>query len=307
LSYKYETQHNAVSFTQGRNGKPIDKIVIHWWGDPATNPSYAGVINWFKNPSAGTSAHFVATGTNRSVAQLVDLRNTAWHAGDWNANLTSIGVELDPRCRPEDYDVAAELIADIRSAYGDLPLYWHSDFVATRCPGNWDVVKLDKLSYTKYSHLTDWGKGGNKVPTPPVVVPPKPPVVTPPKPPVVVPPKEPTPVPTPTPVPPVIKPEPPKENPKEDIIVAFTAKDQAVLQAQAQGVINSGNFAPVISDHIKTVAYFVTDSLAVLATLVLTVLGILGVMDAILALTLNGAIVAALIGFKQIFRISSKK
>jgi len=118
---------------------------------------------------------------------------------------------------------------------------------------------------------------------------------------------KPSPDPTPTPVPPVIKPEPPKENPKEDIIVAFTAKDQAVLQAQAQGVIDSGNFAPVISDHIKTVAYFVTDSLAVLATLVLTVLGILGVMDAILALTLNGAIVAALIGFKQIFRISSKK
>lgn len=175
MSYQYETQHNAISFTKGREGKAVDKIVIHWWGDPAQNPSYEGVVNWFKNPNAGTSAHFVATGTGRRVAQLVDLTNTAWHAGNWSANLTSIGIELDPRCRAEDYDVAAELIADIRSAVGDVPLYWHSNFTATRCPGNYDVAHLDRLSYTKFSHPTDWGKGGTTpTPQPPVIAPPDP-------------------------------------------------------------------------------------------------------------------------------------
>ena len=173
MAYNYETQHNAASFTKGREGNKIDKIVIHHWGDPAQNPSYEGVINWFKNKAAGTSAHFVATGTGRRVAQLVDLTDTAWHAGNWNANLTSIGVELDPRCREEDYDVAAELIADIRSAVGDVPLYWHNNFTATRCPGNWDVEHLDKLSYTKYSHATEWGQGGTIV-QPPVVPPAEP-------------------------------------------------------------------------------------------------------------------------------------
>lgn len=175
MAYNYETQHDAYSFTKGREGKKVDKIVVHWWGDPAQNPSYEGVINWFKNPNAGTSAHFVATGTGRRVAQLVDLTNTAWHAGNWNANTTSIGIELDPRCRTEDYDVAAELIADIRSAVGDVPLYWHNNFTATRCPGNWDVEHLDRLSYTKYSHPTDWGKGGTiQTPKPPVIPAPEP-------------------------------------------------------------------------------------------------------------------------------------
>ena len=84
-------------------------------------------------------------------------------------------MECDPRCRDEDYDVVAELIADIRSAYGDVPLYRHSDWIQTTCCGSYDINRLDQLSYTKFSAPVAWGQGGDKnpkQPTPaPVVVP----------------------------------------------------------------------------------------------------------------------------------------
>lgn len=172
MSYKYETQYDSPNFTSGNNGRKM--IIIHWWDAPENNPSYEGVIATLCNPNRGASAHFVATGTGRRVACLVNLEDTAWHAGTsnpaTNPNPISIGIECDPRCRDEDYDVVAELIANIRSAYGDLPLKRHSDFVATRCPGNWDLNRLDKLARTK-DGSGDWGVVTD---IKPVVVPVKP-------------------------------------------------------------------------------------------------------------------------------------
>ena len=202
MSYKFETQWDSPNFSGGNNGRKF--IVIHWWDDPSKNPSYEGVISTLCNPSRGASAHFVATGTGRRVACLVDLNNTAWHAGTanpaTNPNPISLGIECDPRCRSEDYDVVAELIANIRSAFGDIPLHRHSDFVITTCPGNWDLIRLDALARTK-DGSGDWGVVTDIKPpvvTPPVVTPPvvTPPVVIPPvvTPPVVTPPVVTTPV-----------------------------------------------------------------------------------------------------------------
>lgn len=173
MSYKFITQYNSPNFTKGNNGRKM--IVCHHWDDPAKNPSFEGTISTLCNPSRGASAHFVATGTGRRVACLVDLENTAWHAGTnnpaTNPNPISIGIEADPRCRDEDYDVVAELIANIRSAYGDLPLRGHKEFVPTQCPGNWDLARLDALARTK-DGSGDWGVVTDIKPvTPPVVEP----------------------------------------------------------------------------------------------------------------------------------------
>lgn len=161
----------------------IEGITIHHWGDPKQNPTYENVVNYLLANASNTSAHFVATGTGRRVACIVAPGDVAHHSGNAWGNARTIGIELDPRARPEDYDVAAELVADIRSAYGDVPIYWHSYFTATACPGAWNPYKLDELSYTKFSHATDWGKGGNKVqptpPPPPVIEPAPTPAVDP--------------------------------------------------------------------------------------------------------------------------------
>jgi hypothetical protein len=188
MSYNYITNRNSPNYTTAaetpRNyGMPrvIEGVVIHHWGDPNQNPQFDNIVNYLCRANGNTSAHFVATGTNRQVACIVSPGDVAWHSGSAWGNARTIGIELDPRARDEDYDVAAELVADIRSAYGDVPIYWHSYFVATSCPGAWNAERLDQLSYTKFSHATEWGKGGNKNSSPAPVTPtPTPAPVTPP-------------------------------------------------------------------------------------------------------------------------------
>jgi len=185
MSYTFITKYtspNSTSAATTRANYGMDRVVegatAHHWGNPANNPQFQNIVDYLCRAGGNTSAHYVATGTNRQVACIVSPDDTAWHSGSAWGNARTIGIELDPRARDEDYDVAAELLADIRSAYGDVPLYWHSYFVATSCPGSWNMDRLDKLSYTKFS-AADWGKGGDKNPKAPVVIPP---VVVPPKP-----------------------------------------------------------------------------------------------------------------------------
>jgi len=166
MSYKYETQYNspnytAASQTQSVWGQPrvIKAIAIHWWGDPNTGPTYEGVIATLCNPNRGASAHYVATGTGRRVACLVSPSENSWATN--SANPWTISIECDPRCRDEDYDVVAELISQIRDAYGDLPLVPHRQFVATACPGNYDLNRLDQLARSK-DGSGDWGTVNNR-------------------------------------------------------------------------------------------------------------------------------------------------
>lgn len=161
MSFKYETQHTSPNYTpasraQATWGQPriVKAIAIHWWGDPNQGPSYEGVISTLVNPNRGASAHFVATGTGRRVAQLVNLEDASWATN--SANPWTISIECDPRCREEDYDVVAELIANIRSAYGNIPLVPHKQFVATACPGNYDLGELDRRARLK-DGSGDWG------------------------------------------------------------------------------------------------------------------------------------------------------
>lgn len=161
MAYKYETQYNSPNYTPASRAqatwgraRTIEAISIHWWGDPNTGPTYEGVIATLCNPSRGASAHYVATGTGRRVACLVAPGDASWATN--SANPWTISIECDPRCRDEDYDVVAELISQIRSAYGDLPLVPHKQFVATACPGNYDLGRLDALARTK-DGSGDWG------------------------------------------------------------------------------------------------------------------------------------------------------
>lgn len=76
-------------------GDPIDLIVLH-----ATVGSYQGSLDWLRNPASEVSTHYLI-GKDGRIAQLVDERNQAWHAGTsfWrgrtNLNRYSIGIELE--------------------------------------------------------------------------------------------------------------------------------------------------------------------------------------------------------------------
>lgn len=117
-------------------------IVMHWWGDPATRPTFGGVVSWFNTPSAQVSAHYVVQGGR--ITQMVREQDRAWHAGnDW-ANKYGIGIEVNPRLSAADYRTTAELIAEIRSRRGALPLQPHSRYTSTACPGTMDLARLNR-------------------------------------------------------------------------------------------------------------------------------------------------------------------
>lgn len=134
MSYQLTFQAASSSnFTVGRGGKAITTIVIHHWGDPATHPTLEGVVRHFQNPAAGVSAHYVVEAGR--VVQMVDLANTAWHAGNWPINQTSIGIECNPRASEADKQTIGELIRDLQARYGQLRIIGHKDASATACPG----------------------------------------------------------------------------------------------------------------------------------------------------------------------------
>lgn len=170
MSYNYLTQWDSPNYTPASQtastwkvNRQIKEIAIHWWNAPGAGATFEGVVGSFLKPG-GLSAHYVATGNGRRVACLVSPLDNSWATGPGNPY--TISIECDPAQTNEDYDTIAELIADIRSAYGDLPLIPHSKYVNTRCCGTYDLARLDREARNKFSHATDWGKGGTINATP---------------------------------------------------------------------------------------------------------------------------------------------
>jgi len=155
--YSYETAKTAKSFTNTK--RTVRGITIHHWG--STGGSFNGIVDWFCNPNttAKTSAHYVAQGTNadgtvsKRVACIVDPDVIAWHAGDWQANVDTIGIECRPEARTADYEVVAELVARLWLVYGVVPLYPHRHWAATACPGKWDLAKIKTMATAKLAAL----------------------------------------------------------------------------------------------------------------------------------------------------------
>ena len=77
------------NFTQGRT-KEIDRIVLHYTagdGDTAENNG-----KYFAGGGRNASAHYFVD--EKGVVQSVADGDTAWHAGNWEMNCRSIGVEM---------------------------------------------------------------------------------------------------------------------------------------------------------------------------------------------------------------------
>ncbi len=70
------------------DGNHVRYIVIH-----DTEGSYDGTVQWFQDPVAYTSAHYVIRSSDGAVTQMVHTKDVAWHAGNWNINAESIGIE----------------------------------------------------------------------------------------------------------------------------------------------------------------------------------------------------------------------
>ena len=79
---------STSNYTAGRGGNAITTVVIH-----DMEGSYAGSISWFQNPAAQASAHYDIRSSDGQITQQVHDGDTAWHAGNWNTNQHSVGIE----------------------------------------------------------------------------------------------------------------------------------------------------------------------------------------------------------------------
>jgi len=76
------------NFTPANRGPgDIHTIVIH-----VTEGRFWGTVFWFENPDAEASANYVVSRAG-NIAQLVALKNVAWHAGNRRMNEQSVGIE----------------------------------------------------------------------------------------------------------------------------------------------------------------------------------------------------------------------
>ena len=128
-------------YTPGRGGNAIDKVIIHY---NAANLSVKGCYDvWQTRPA---SAHYQVTSDGK-IGQLVWDKNTAWHAGNWIANQTSIGVEhanIGDSVTDECIDAGSHLVAALCLAYDlgkpewNVNVFGHNRFSSTDCPNPLD-------------------------------------------------------------------------------------------------------------------------------------------------------------------------
>ncbi|MEV4534182.1 N-acetylmuramoyl-L-alanine amidase [Asanoa sp. NPDC049518] len=112
---------NAGNYTVSsrEGGYPIDYVVIH-----VTQGSYAGSIAWFQNPASNVSAHYTFRSSDGAVTQSVREKDIGYHAGNWDYNTRSIGIEhegfVDNPAWFTDamYRASASLTRNLTAKYG---------------------------------------------------------------------------------------------------------------------------------------------------------------------------------------------
>ncbi|MER5950151.1 peptidoglycan recognition family protein [Streptomyces sp. NPDC001904] len=98
---------------------PIDYVIVH-----VTQETWADALAIFKNSAKQVSAHYVVRSADGHIAQCVREKNIAWHAGNWDYNTRSIGIEHEGWVdQPEYftdalYEKSAALTASICARYG---------------------------------------------------------------------------------------------------------------------------------------------------------------------------------------------
>ncbi|BCL32420.1 N-acetylmuramoyl-L-alanine amidase [Streptomyces aurantiacus] len=97
---------------------PVDFVIIH-----VTQATYPDTLRIFQNPKKQVSAHYVVRSTDGHITQMVREHDIAWHAGNWDYNTRSIGIEhegwVDKPAYFTDalYEESAKLTAAICTEY----------------------------------------------------------------------------------------------------------------------------------------------------------------------------------------------
>ncbi|QHC24350.1 N-acetylmuramoyl-L-alanine amidase [Streptomyces sp. GS7] len=115
------TPANPANFTAAHRPSryPIDMIVIH-----VTQETFPDTLRLFQDPTHKAAAHYVVRSADGYTAQCVHERDVAWHAGNWDYNTRSVGIEHegwidDPKWFTDAlYTRSALLTAAVCDRYG---------------------------------------------------------------------------------------------------------------------------------------------------------------------------------------------
>lgn len=142
------TWKGSPNHTEGRQGKKPSLVVMHWLG--AGNLDTANAR--FQNKANQVSAHYGIS--DDTVWQWVKEESTAYHSGNWQMNLDSIGIEhhATPTYMATEKTIttAANLLREICKRW-DIPLdrkhiILHKEVKATQCPGTLPVDRIIELA-----------------------------------------------------------------------------------------------------------------------------------------------------------------
>lgn len=180
--YKGSTWYgnNGKNYSSASRGAArINRIVIH-----VAQGSYSGTLDWFRHPSNDSaSAHYTVSAKGGYVGQSVREDDIAWHAGWWDTNKESIGIEHagyvdEPSYFTDEmYKPSARLTAYLCKKYG-IPIDRQHIWSHAQVPGcsggggglgchtdpgqhwNWDrfmslVRSYAGLASTAYSQVVD--------------------------------------------------------------------------------------------------------------------------------------------------------
>jgi hypothetical protein len=140
------------NYTVGR-GKDIKLIALHWIVGTLESADAT-----FANADRKASAHYGIG--DKDIHQWVKESDTAWHAGNWTINQSSIGIEHEggwllpdgTRKVPTDatHQTSGELVAMLCKKY-NIPIdrqhvVTHREYSATQCPGTLDVDRIIEIA-----------------------------------------------------------------------------------------------------------------------------------------------------------------
>lgn len=148
------------NFATGRKGNNVTGIVLH-----TMVGTTQGAQSRFNNPSSGVSVHY-GVSLDGVITQWVEEYNTAYQAGNWQVNLTTIGIEHEdagnyngPRTDAL-YEASSSLVADICKRYS-IPcdtdhIFRHGDVIdktaypgGTACPDALDADRIISMAKAK--------------------------------------------------------------------------------------------------------------------------------------------------------------
>jgi N-acetyl-anhydromuramyl-L-alanine amidase AmpD len=145
--------NNYKSANRGVND--IDMIVIH------SSEGYTAGLSAFRDPARGASAHY-GVQWNGEIAQMVDTKDVAWHAGSGSVNDRSIGIEhagfavVGPEMwQAPQLKASAKLVASLARKNG-IPLDRDHIIGHYQIPNQTHFDPGDHWPWDRYMSLVKW-------------------------------------------------------------------------------------------------------------------------------------------------------